>query len=215
MNGVPLAIEQARAMIKHGIPIGDFLGHFESQYQRIMAHKPPKSAWDYEKNMSIISIFNMLLARLDKDDDAKNILAFASCFGSRHINVNLLGQDEQARTGSTGFSFPIKSTLLDLPLTWLSYFGDDRLALQLAISHLESLCLLKLKKNGAGNTLSISLHDSISRWRFETMENDRKEKWILAAAYASSNHMPQNMIDQESQMRSLPLIRHFYHIIRR
>lgn len=92
MNGVPWAIEQAIAMIKQGIQIRTFLGHFETQYQRIMAQKPPRSAWDYEKNMSIISIFNMLLTRLDKDGDAEKILAFASCFDPRQTAVSLMGQ---------------------------------------------------------------------------------------------------------------------------
>ena len=108
MGGVPLAIEQARAMIKQGIAVQDFLGHYETQYQKVMAHKPDRSAWDYEKNMSIISIFNMLLMRLDKDGDAENLLAFASCFGPRPVSVNLMGQVHQP-VGSTVTSHSVYS----------------------------------------------------------------------------------------------------------
>ena len=92
MDGVPRAIEQARAMIKQGIQVRTFLGRFETQYQRIMARKPPRSAWDYEKNVSIVSVLNMLLTRLDRDGDAEKILAFASRFGPRQIAVSLMGR---------------------------------------------------------------------------------------------------------------------------
>lgn len=34
-------------------------------------HKPPKSAWDYEKNLSLVSISKMLLTKLGKDSNAR------------------------------------------------------------------------------------------------------------------------------------------------
>ena len=179
INGVPLAIEQARAMIKQGIQVRDFLGYFETHHQRIMAQKPPKSAWDYEKNMSIISIFNMLLARLDKDGDTEKILAFASCFGPRPIAVNLMSRVHQleGRTvpSCSGQSEVQHTSEMTLP----HHFGLDPLACQLAMGQLESLCFLKLKRDSEGNTVSISLHDSISRWRFETLSGDMKERGSL------------------------------------
>lgn len=215
MNGVPLAIEQARAMIKQGIQARDFLGYFETQYQKIMAQKPPKSAWDYEKNMSIISIFNMLLTRLDKDGDAEKILAFASCFGPRPIAVNLMSQVHQLE-GRTVPSCSGRSEVQHTSeITLFHHFGLDPLACQLAMGQLESLCVLKLKRDSEGNTVSISLHDSISRWRFETLARDMKERWIITAAYALSKCFPKDIVDQQTQMRFLPLIRHFYNIIRR
>ncbi len=214
MDGVPLAIEQARAMIKQGIPVRDFLGHFETQYQRTMAHKPPKSTWDYEKNMSIISVFNMLLTRLDKDGDAENILAFASCFGPCPIAVNLMGQVHQPEN-SAGSSRSGWSEMQHTRETaWLDHLKHDRLAFQLATGQLESLCLLKLKKDCEGKIVSVSLHGSISRWRFETLTSDMKEKWTIAGAWALSKCLPE-VVDKGSQMKLLPLIRHFYTTIRR
>ena len=215
MGGVPLAIEQARAMIKQGIPVQDFLGHYETQYQKVMAHKPARSAWDYEKNMSIISVFNMLLMRLHKDGDAENLLAFASCFGPRPVSVNLIGQVHQP-VGSTVTShsgvFKERHTS---EIAWLHRFGHDRLAFQLATGKLEGLCLLKLRRDGDGNIVTISLHDSISRWRFETLASDLRTRWIIAAAYTSSKCLPENIVDQGSQMKLLPLVRHFCAAIRR
>ena len=214
MDGVPLAIEQARAMIRQGIPVRDFLGHFETQYQRTMAHKPPKSAWDYEKNMSIISVFDMLLTRLDKDGDAENILAFASCFGPRPIAVNLMGQVHQSENSAESSRSRWSEMQQMCEMAWLDHLQHDRLAFQLATGQLESLCLLKLKKNSEGNTVSVSLHGSISRWRFETLTSDMKEKWIIAGAWALSKSLPE-VVDIGSQMKLLPLIRHFYTTIRR
>ncbi len=214
MDGVPLAIEQARAMIKQGIPVQDFLGHFDTQYQRTMAHKPPKSAWDYEKNMSIISVFNMLLTRLDKDGDAENILAFASCFGPSPIAVNLMGQGHQSENSGESSRSGWSEMQHTREMAWLDHLKHDRLVFQLATGQLETLCLLKLKKDSEGKTVSVSLHDSISRWRFETLTSNMKEKWIIAGAWALSKCLPE-VIDKGSQMKLMPLIRHFYTIIRR
>lgn len=215
MAGVPLAIEQARAMIKNGIPVRDFLGYYETQYQKTMAYKPTRSAWDYEKNMPIISIFHMLLTRLDKDEDAENILAFASCFGPRQIAVNLMGQVHQPQDGASSSRSGRSEVQQTREMTWLDCFGQDRLAFQLATGQLESLCLLKLKRDSEGATVSISLHDSITRWRFETLTSDMRAKWIIAAAYALSKCLPEDVVDHGPQMIFLPLIRHFYSIIRR
>ena len=214
MGGVPLAIEQARAIIRQGMPMQDLLGHYKTHYQKVMEQKPPKSAWDYEKNLSLICVFDMLLAKLGKDSDAKNILAFASCFGPRQIAVNLLVQTRQP-SGSTESSCPSHSGLEDSPLTWLDYIGHNQLPYHLATSHLESLCLLKTKRDSDGTPVSIALHDSISRWRFATLDSDQKERWIIAAACALGQYLLKDSPGQGDQLRLLPLIRHFHKIIQR
>ncbi|KAL9137486.1 MAG: hypothetical protein Q9175_001311 [Cornicularia normoerica] len=215
MGGMPLAIEQARAMIKQGITVQSFLRHFETQYQRTMTHKPARSAWDYKKNMSIISTFNMLLTRLDEDGDAENILAFASCFGPRPIAVNLMGQTNQAKASTVSSRSRWYEVQHTREMSWLNRFEHDRLAFQIATWQLESLCLLKMKRDNEGSIVSISLHDSIRRWRFETLTGDTKERWIIAAAYALSKCLPKDIVDQASQLKDLPLIRHFHSIMRR
>ena len=214
-NGVPLAIEQARAMIKQGMSVRDFLEHYETQYQRTMAHKPARSAWDYEKDMSIISIFNMLITRLDGDVDAENVLAFASCFGPRPIAVNLMGQVHQPVENAVSSHSGGSETQHTREMTWINQFGHDRLAFQLATGKLEGFCLLKLRRDSERNVVSVSLHDSISRWRFETLASELRERWIIAAAYALSNCLPEETVEQESQIKFLPLIRHFYNALRR
>ena len=212
---MPLAIEQARAMIKQGIPVRDFLGHFETQYERVMAQKPARSAWDYEKNLSLISIFNMLHTRLDREGDSQNILALASCFGPRPISIRFLGQVHQSKNSALSSRRSWSQGHTTRQMTWLKRIGHDRLAFHLALAQLENLCLVKLKKDCEGSTIDVSLHDSVSRWRLETMRSDVREGWIIAAAYALSNCLPEDTVDQDSQIRLLPLARHFYSLIRR
>ena len=193
MDGVPLAIEQARAIIKEGIPIQDFLGHFTTQYKRVMAHKPPRSAWDYEKNMPIISVFNMLLARLDEDSDAANILAFASCFGPRRILVDTIRKAQKSERNAMSHHYPWSSMRKMhhmREMNWVEHLGHDEFGFRLAMGQLETLCLLKSKRGSEGDIVSITLHDSVSKWRFETLDSATKERWIIAAASALSKCLP-------------------------
>lgn len=46
-----------------------------------MAQKPAKSSWNYDKNLLILSILSIALSRLEGNQDAANLLTFASCFG--------------------------------------------------------------------------------------------------------------------------------------
>ena len=215
MSGVPLAIEQARAMIKQGISVPDFLGHYESQYQKVMDFKPERSAWDYEKNMSIISVFNMILARNKRDGNNEKLLAFMSCFGPRRVPVDLMGQVRKASESQLSFGSDWSNAHHTDEMIWVDRLWVDRLEFQVVTGQLESLCALKRNRDSEGSIISISLHDSITRWRFETLTNDVRENWILAAAYALSKCLPRDVVDQNSQMRFLPLVRHFYNIIRR
>ena len=215
MCGVPLAIEQARAMIKQGIPVRDFVGHYKTQYQKVMAQKPARSAWDYEKNMSIASVFNMLLAKIKKDSKDDKLLSFLSCFGPRRVDVNLMGQVRKPGEGSLSTHSDWSDVQKTDEMIWLDRLWSDRLEFQVVTGQLESLCALKRIRDSEGDIISISLHDSITQWRFETLTNDVREKWILAAAYALSKCLPKDMVDPKPQIRFLPLVRHFYNIIRR
>ena len=112
LGGIPLAIEQARASISRSIPIDEFLGFYDSHYQELMAHKPERSAWSYEKNRPILSTFNMLLSQLSPNPDALNLLNLASCFGSLLTPMGLL--DELSDLEETKVMLE-SSSLIELP----------------------------------------------------------------------------------------------------
>ena len=115
-----------------------------------MAQKPPKSAWDYEKNMSIIIVFNVLLTRLDKDGDSEKMLACGSWFGPRPIAVSLMSQVDQLE----GRTVPSRSSRSEVQhtseKTLFHHFDLQSFACQLAIGQLERLCVLKLKRDSEG-----------------------------------------------------------------
>ena len=202
-------------MIKHGMSAKDFLGHYNSQYQKLMGQKPARSEWDYDKNMSIIGVFNMLLARIKKDGNHENLLSFISCFGPRRVAVNLMGQVHGPVKSSLSSNSDCPDVQRTDEMIWLDRLCNDQLEFQVTTGQLESLCALKRNRDSEGNIIGISLHDSITRWRFETLTDDAREKWVLAAAYALSKCLPEDIVDPKPQMEFLPLVRHFYNIIRR
>ena len=190
-------------MIKQGMSPQDFLDHFKTQYQKLMAQKPARSVWNYDKNMSIIGVFNMLLARFKKDGNDENLLSFVSCFGPRRVAVNLMGQVHEHVKSSLSTDSDWSDVQQTDEMIWLDRLWSDRLDFQVVTGQLESLCALKRNRDSEGNIISISLHDSITRWRFETLTNDVREKWILAAAYALSKCLPEDMVDPKSQISFL------------
>lgn len=60
VDGIPLAIEQARAVLQDGVAISEFLSLYGTQYRSIMEHAPGKSFSTYDKGNSISKTFEML-----------------------------------------------------------------------------------------------------------------------------------------------------------
>lgn len=214
MDGVPLAIEQAGAVLQEGVPISHFLDFYESRYKDLMTHKPARSAWFYDKNISIFNTFDIAVSRLKGSQDALELLNLAACFGSRKIPVDLL----------TDFRISNITTLDLTPLSisrpqkadshnpeafkWLDGFVRNQLGFRLAISRLEALCLLKGTKNSTGIVTHFSLHGLTCRWRVETMESNKKEDSILLAACVLSQRLPDIGEQTTSSLYYLPLIKH-------
>ena len=65
---------------------------------------------------------------------------------------------------------------------------QDEVSLNMAISELYRIFLAKRKQNSGGGLISISLHDSICRWRFATIGDSRVE-WIMQASYGLTRHV--------------------------
>ena len=181
LDCVLLALQQAKAVLSEGMPLRKFLGFYESQYKELMAHKPARSAWFYDKNMSISSTFGMVVSKLGEDEDANRLLSIISCFGPRTIPIELLAQYaalENVLRESRPAGF-LKSQNESDPNTmeskWLTTLVQNKLKLRFAINRLESLCLLKTRRNIDGTVLSFSLHRSLCRWRLETLEEVQRE----------------------------------------
>ena len=206
---MPLAIEQAGALVRDGISIHDFLGFHQSQYQELMGEKPATIAWNYDKNMSIVSVFKLALSKLKDDHDAPHLLSLFSCFGPNLVAVDLLtGFWEPATT--IGGPTHLDDSTLSKKIQWLNILGHKPLSFQMAIRRLQSLCLLKTRRDTRGSLMSASVHGTICKWRLETIDEEEREDCIMLAALVLSQSLPDIGMDAVPYLRHVPLIEHTY-----
>lgn len=212
LGGVPLAIEQASALIQTGIPIHEFLALYESRYQQLMAHKPPRSAWYYDKNISVFRIFDMAVSRLGKDHDAGELLSLFSCFGPHMIALDLLIRFWESEN-IIGDRTPLASLDSRNKVRWLKTTDQNLLTFRLAISRLEDLCLMKTKRDDQGVVTSVSVHSTICRWRLETIDEQEREDCIMLAASVLSQDLPDIGMDAVPHLEYIPLIKNSHNLI--
>ena len=209
---MPLAIEQAGALVRDGISIHDFLGFHQSQYQQLMGERPATIAWNYDKNMSIVSVFKLALSKLEDDHDAPHLLNLFSCFGPSLVAVDLLtGFWEPATT--IGGPTHLDDSTLSKKIQWLNILGHKSLSFQMAIRRLQSLCLLKTRRDTRGSLVSASVHGTICKWRLETIDEEEREDCIMLAALVISQSLPDIGMDAVPYLRHVPLIKHTYDLM--
>ena len=209
MGGVPLAIEQTGALVRDGISIHDFLGFHQSQYQELMGEKPATIAWNYDKNMSIVSVFKLALSKLKEDYDAPNLLSLFSCFGPNLVAVDLLTEFWKPVTTIEGPTHLDDSTLLR-KIQWLNMLGHKPLSFQMAMKRLQNLCLLKTRRDAQGSLMSASVHGTLCKWRLETIDEEEREDCIMLAALILSQSLPDIGMDAVPYLRYIPLIKYTY-----
>lgn len=209
---MPLAIEQASALIQNGIPIHEFLALYESRYQQLMAHKPPRSAWYYDKNISVFRIIDMAVSRLGKDHDATELLSLFSCFGPHMIALDLLIRFWKSEN-IIGDRTPLASLDPRKKVRWLKTTGQNLLTFRLAISRLEDLCLMKTRRDDQGVVTSVSVHSTICKWRLETIDEQEREDCIMLAASVLSQDLPDIGTDAVPHLEYIPLIKNSHNLI--
>lgn len=199
-------------MIGEGISIYDFLDFYGSQYRQLMAHKPSRIASDYEKHLSIISVFSMALSKLEDGRDAPDLLSLFSCFGPRLIPLDLLTGFWKSKTIiEEPVHFDVSS--LSKKIQWLKTVGDNRLPFQQATARLENLCLLKTRRDDRGNMMSVSVHSTVCKWRLETIDEQEREDYIMLAALILSYDLPDIGLDTVPRLGHIPLIKHSHDLM--
>ena len=206
---MPLAIEQAGALIRDGISIYDFLSFHRSQYQELMGEKPATIAWNYDKNMSILSVFKLALSKLKDDCDSPNLLSLFSCFGPNPVAVDLLTAFWKSTT-TNGDSTQFYGSTLSRKIQWLNILGQKPLSFQMAIRRLQSLCLLNTRRDARGSLTSASVHGTLCKWRLETIEEEEREDCIMLAALVLSQSLPEIGMDAVPDLRHVSLIKYTY-----
>ena len=102
--------------------------------------------------------------------------ALFSCFGPRTIPIELPAQYaalENVLWESRPAGFLQSQNESDpnmMESKWLTIFVQNKLKLRFVNNRVESLCLLKTRRNIDGTVLSFSFHRSLCRWRLETLE---------------------------------------------
>ena len=207
LGGVPLAIQQARALIQQGIPTHTILKNYDSRYRELMGHKPDRTALNYDKNISIVTMFDMMSSKLVEDDHAASLLSLFSCFGPQIISLDLfhtfsqikgIGADRELHDSSQSFT----------KLPWLLRIAGNQLALGFAISRLENLCLIKTKRDEQSAVSRILMHSSICKWRLETIEQLEREDFIILAAWILKENLPDVDMNAVPYLKYLPLIKY-------
>ena len=203
---MPLAIEQASAIIQDGIPIHEFLDHHKSKYQQLMAHKPRRSAWYYDKDTPVVTMLNVAVSRLDKNPDAADLLTFFSCFGPHMIAMDLLTEFWKSENIMQGHAH-LDSSNSSKKVKWLKKIGQNLLTFRLAISRLDSLCLMKTRRDDQSGVTSASVHSTISKWRLETIHTQEREDCIMLAALVLSQSLPDISMDAAPDLKYIPLVK--------
>jgi len=201
LDNVPLAIEQAGALIHSGMSIYDFAQAYASQYQKLMREKPAKSEWCYDKNRSVFNTFQMLVENKNLRDDNMNrrLLTLISFLGPGEVSLCIFTKEPNSRApiaesgrGEAPSGLPAATVALDL-LKWYGCVTEkNNLDLRLAILRLEKFCLVRSRKALTGKITGLSVHDAIRRWIIENLDKASLKAWTIFAASVACMILSEN-----------------------
>ena len=65
LSGIPLALEQAGALIREGeFSFTQFHSAYKDRYRELMETRPLEGSWKYEKNRGIMTVLDMMFAAI-------------------------------------------------------------------------------------------------------------------------------------------------------
>ncbi|KAI9677101.1 MAG: hypothetical protein M1822_008210 [Bathelium mastoideum] len=175
LNGFPLAIEQAAALIRRtSVSLSNFLSAYRSNYHTLMDFYPSRGLLAYDKNRPLTNVFDMLHNTISvQNPGASALLNFIAILGSCQVPMTVIDgfQLHENRT----------STHVD-DVQALQRILSNSIDLRHALMFLVESCLLKVKYHKDGSWKSISLHRAVCDWCIEIMET-AKRAWIVGVAY--------------------------------
>jgi len=170
LHRLPLALEQAGALLKSSFSLSEFIPAYQNHYTLLMSQVPPRGVVTYEKARSVTTIFSMLYDALKKrSPEAAAILDFIALLGPWNIPISLMRQMNLDRTVFGDFSDEASSAL--------ARAFEDQVVLSLALGELTKICLVKLDRVSE----VFSLHRAVGMWCLEQGVGLR-QSWILLAA---------------------------------
>ena len=174
LHGLPLAIEQASALLKTVFSLSDFIDAYRSHYISIM-ERYPQGLLSYEKERSIIVVFDMLYSSVEnRNPDAAALLTFVAFLGPWQIPMGLM---ESFQFNSTKFCSSTDPATKSL----IRALGNPT-TLRLALNDLADVCLIKLRRNRTFECQSFSVHRAICDWCVRIAVPEKRE-WLVQATY--------------------------------
>lgn len=165
-----------------------------------------RTAWYYDKNVSIVTMFNMAMTRLEDLPDAIELLSLFSCYGPHMIAVDLLSGFWKSKIVMED-GVHLDNSNSSKKIQWLKTIGQDLITFGRAISRLENLCLITTRRDDDGVVTSTSVHSTICKWRLETINERDREDWIMLAALVLSQNLPDIGVDAVPHLKFIPLIK--------
>ncbi|KAI9667662.1 MAG: hypothetical protein M1821_000479 [Bathelium mastoideum] len=176
LNGFPLAIEQAAALIRRtSVSLSNFLSGYRSNYHTLMNFYPSRGLLAYDKNRPVTNIFDMLYNAISvQNPGATALLHFIAILGPWQVPMTVID----------GFQLHENRTPrhIDGDTKVLQWILSHSIDLRHALMFLVESCLLKVKYHKDGSWKSISLHRAVCDWCIDII-GTAKRAWIVGVAY--------------------------------
>lgn len=181
MSGIPLALEQAGALIRdREFSFSEFNTVYKTKYRQIMEMHPQEGFWTYDKNRVITTILDMTYSSVTSNSEHAALLDFIGVLGSWQIPITLIEEFQFTNIDGTN---PIERYLTRLE----NLFRNSNF-LRLALRRLASLFLIKLKEEG-GRIKNIMIHRVMCQWCIDNVISRHKESYVIQAAYGLANEI--------------------------
>ncbi|KAH0367140.1 hypothetical protein KCU65_g4796, partial [Aureobasidium melanogenum] len=174
LHGIPLAIEHAGELIRTSLSPEQFLKSYRESYLWLMTEYPERGILSYDKNRSIIVVFDLLFQHIkNKYPQAGALLIFLAILGTWKISTTFLNQYQH-------FLSEIQSADDEESQHLVQALGSPE-ALQITLSCLANVCLVRRDSLQGHLYKSITLHKAIRDWSLRTSLQG-KQAWLLQAA---------------------------------
>lgn len=181
LSGIPLALEQAGALIRDGeFSFSRFNATYKTEYRRLMENHPQDGFWSYDKNRVIMTILDITYSSLKNNPSHAALLHFTGVLGSWQIPMTLIEGflfTDACSTDPTQEDMGILQDLL-----------HDPSFLRLALRRLARLSLIKLKEED-GRITSFMIHRVMCQWCIDYVVAARKQSYIIHAAHCLAQNI--------------------------
>lgn len=192
---MPLAIEQAGAYLRKGLPLTDFHKILSDNLESVIKVNPKASEWAYNRNRGVHAILELLHSQLSTAVNIEpSLLAWIALLSPGEVSINALRPTAFSKEQGLGnllhlWREPLQNH--DHPLLMCTHFIEileDPEKFWTALSELEDSCIIRTRRRTSGEVLSVSLHNIVRQWAIKRVEPREYIRIVLfAMCILSSN----------------------------